>query len=228
MDRETGRLAKVETEPAPIVERVLGLDLGKSLDYTALCGLEVSGNRDAPKERMHHCRHLQRFKLGTNYPQIVDTVRELCSREPLRSHKPWLVVDGTGVGNAVVDLFRQKPINARLRPVVIHGGDTVVHERGIYRVPKRELVGCVQVALQTGRLKIAGELPDVGILTQELQNFQVSISETAHDSYEARAGKHDDYVLAVAIALWFAQNRIRYVRMINTDGWGPLRPYGEG
>jgi hypothetical protein len=209
---EGGRIEVIE-QPETI-ERVLGLDLGKSLDHTALCGLDVQGGEENPKERLHHCRHLQRFKLGTSYPQIVATVRELCSREPLRSQKPWLAIDGTGVGNAVVDLFRQTPINARIQPVVIHGGDTVVYENGIYRVPKRELVGCVQVALQTGRLKIAGELPDVGILTQELQNFQVEISaSTGHDSYEARVGKHDDYVLAVAIALWFAQNGIRYYKI---------------
>jgi hypothetical protein len=198
----------------PVIEYVLGLDLGKSLDHTALCVLETHTVKDNRKEALKHCRHLQRFKLGTSYPHIVDTVRELCAREPLRSQKPWLAIDGTGVGNAVVDLFRQTPINAHLRPVVIHGGDTVVYEHGIYRVPKRELVGCVQVALQTGRLKIAGELPDVGILTQELQNFQVQISTTtAHDSYEARVGQHDDYVLSVAIALWFAQNGIRYLAM---------------
>jgi hypothetical protein len=177
---------------------------------TALCGLDVYDNREKPKEALHHCRHLQRFKLGTSYPQIVASVRELCNREPLRSNKPVLAIDGTGVGNAVVDLFRQTPINAVLKPVLIHGGDKAINEDGIWRVPKRELVGCVQVALQTGRLKIASELPDVGILTQELQNFQVSISESGFDSYEARVGKHDDYVLSVAIALWIAQNARRW------------------
>lgn len=206
---------RIEFEPKPEeIDYIVGLDLGKSLDYTALCVLEGHG-REKPKEALYHCRHLQRFKLGTSYPHIVDSVRELCLREPLRSQKPWLAIDGTGVGNAVVDLFRQREINADLRPVIIHGGDQYTNEHGVYRVPKRELVGAVQVALQTGRLKIASELPDVGILTQELQNFQVSISnETAHDSYEARVGAHDDYVLSVAIALWFGQNARRRWLMI--------------
>ena len=65
----------------------------------------------------------------------------------------------------------------------------------------------VQVALQTGRLKIAADLAEVGILTQELQNFQVSISESGFDSYEARTGKHDDLVLSLAMALWLAGRR---------------------
>lgn len=219
MDAVTDRMTiyqdgRMEFHPSPEeIDFIVGLDLGKSLDYTALCVLEAHG-RDKPKEANYHCRHLQRFKLGTSYPHIVDSVRELCLREPLRSSKPWLAIDGTGVGNAVVDLFRQREINANLKPVVIHGGDVATNEHGTWRVPKRELVGSVQAALQTGRLKIAGELPDVGILTQELQTFQVSISsETAHDSYEARVGAHDDYVLSVAIALWFGQNGRRYMRM---------------
>ena len=83
----------------------------------------------------------------------------------------------------------------------------------MWRVPKRELVGATQVALQTGRLKIASELPEVGVLTQQRQNFQVSISESGFDSYEARTGKHDDSVLSLAMALWLAQRAKRWWKM---------------
>jgi len=183
---------------------VLGLDLGKSQDYTALCALEVHGQ---PPDATYHCRHLQRFKLGTSYPHIVSAVRELCRREPLLSNKPQLGIDQTGVGSAVVDIFKQAEINSHLEPILIHGGDQVAREGGTWRIPKRELVGVVQVALQTGSLKIAADLAEVGILTQELQNFQVSISESGFDSYEARTGKHDDLVLSLAMALWLAGRR---------------------
>ena len=63
-----------------------------------------------------------------------------------------------------------------------------------------ELVGCTQVALQTGRLKIASELPEVSILTTELQNFQVENSQSGFDSYNARSGQHYDLVFALAMA----------------------------
>ncbi len=183
------------------VKYIVGLDLGKSQDYTALCVLEVHGS---PPEATYLCRHLERFKLGTSYPNQVARVRELCRREPLLSNRPQLAVDQTGVGSAVVDIFKQAKLHAELRPILIHGGDHAVCENGTWRVPKRELVGCTQVALQTGRLKIAAELPEVSILTQELQNFQVSISESGFDSYEARVGKHDDLVLSLSMALWLA------------------------
>jgi hypothetical protein len=191
-------------EPEVPPDYVVGLDLGKSQDYTALCVLEVLGN---PPEAKYLCRHLQRFKLGTNYPQIVASVRELCRRAPLLLNTPRLAIDQTGVGAAVVDMFKQGQVNADLKPILIHGGDHAFYEDGIWRVPKRELVGATQVALQTGRLKIASELPEVDTLTQELQNFEVSISQSGFDSYEARTGKHDDPVLSLAMALWLAQRK---------------------
>jgi hypothetical protein len=198
---------KVVFDPEPeTLEYVLGLDLGKSRDYTALSLLEIHGD---PPEAKFNCRHLQRFKLGTSYPDIVASVREICLREPLRSSKPRLAIDQTGVGAAVVDMFKQGRINADLKPVLIHGGDHAVDEDGIWRVPKRELVGVTQVSLQTGRLKIAADLPDAAVLQSELQNFQVSISESGFDSYEARTGKHDDLVLSLAIALWIGNRRKR-------------------
>jgi len=173
------------------------------MDYTAVAVLEVHGE---PPEAIYHCRHLRRFKLGTSYPTIVTEIRALCMREPLLSNMPRLCVDETGVGAPVVDLFRQAKLNARLEPITIHGGDRAVRE-GHWRVPKRELVGATQVALQTGRLKIAKDLPEVDALIRELQNFEVEISQTGFDSYNARTGAHDDLVLALAMPLWFASRR---------------------
>ena len=189
-------------------EYVVGLDLGKSQDYTALAVLEVHGD---PPEASYYCRYLERFKLGTSYPNQVARVRELCRREPLLSNRPRLAIDQTGVGAAVVDIFKQAQLNADLRPVLIHGGDHAVYENGVWRVPKRELVGATQIALQTGRLKIAKDLPEVDMLTRELQTFQVSISQSGFDSYEARVGQHDDMVLSLAMALWLAQKRRRWI-----------------
>jgi hypothetical protein len=203
---------RIEIEPPPEqLEYIVGLDLGKAQDYTAFCVLEMHGR--APEESNYHCRHLERLKLGTSYPTIVARVRELCRREPLLSHRPRLAVDQTGVGAPVVDLFKQAQLNADLKPILIHGGDHAVNEGGVWRVAKRELVSVVQVLLQTGRLKIASELPEVSILTSELQNFQVSISESGFDSYEARTGKHDDLVLSLAMGLWLGQSTRHWVTL---------------
>ena len=117
----------------------------------------------------------------------------------------YCVVDATGVGRPVVDMLH----DAKIRPLIavtITGGDTVSRDGTDYRVPKRDLVSTLQVELQNDRLKIAEGLDLSAILVREMQNFRVKINiATGHDSYEAwREGDHDDLVLAVALALWYA------------------------
>lgn len=48
-------------------------------------------------------RHLERFPLGTSYPQIVERVRNMLATPPLFDRRVALVVDATGVGAGVVD-----------------------------------------------------------------------------------------------------------------------------
>ena len=68
----------------------------------------------------------------------------------------------------------------------------------------------MQVLLQAERLKIAAALPEAAVLTQELLNFQVKITMAANDTYGAwREGQHDDLVLAVAMATWYAEHAPR-------------------
>ncbi|VVB63400.1 Uncharacterised protein [uncultured archaeon] len=116
-----------------------------------------------------------------------------------------IVVDQTGVGAPVVDLFR----DAGLQPlgVLIHGGDNVSYENGTCRVPKRDLVGVLQVLFQSGQLKISSKLALASVLQSELLNFRVKIDPiTAHDSYSAwREADHDDLVLSVAMAAWWGE-----------------------
>jgi hypothetical protein len=108
----------------------------------------------------------------------------------------------------VVDLFKAEKINAELRPVMITGGSKVTIEDGTYRIPKRDLVAVVQVALQNRTLKIASQLPEAETLTRELANFKAKISDAGNDSYGAgddwRTGNNDDLVLALSMALWCA------------------------
>jgi len=172
---------------------IIGLDLGQSRDYTALCIIEKL------EDRIYHIRRLERTR-GTPYPEAAARVKVIMQKLPGAA----LVVDGTGVGAPVTDMFRQ----AGLKPtaIYIHGGDRVTHEGDTYRVPKRDLVGVLQVLLQNARLKIApGPLSD--LLINEMLNFKVTIDPvTSHDSYSAwREEDHDDLVLSVALAAWWGE-----------------------
>ena len=152
------------------------------------------------QEAHYHVRHLERVR-NVPYPEIVAKVSDMLQAPPLVRDVAF-VVDATGVGAPVVDLFRQ----ARLDPVgvLIHGGDAVNHDGPTWRVPKRNLIGTLQVLFQSGRLKISSKLPLASVLQSELLNFKMKIDmRTAHDSYSAwREQDHDDLVLSTALAAW--------------------------
>jgi hypothetical protein len=188
---------------------IVGLDLGQASDFTAVAVVEVligDEKNGLPPGPSYHVRHLQRFKLGTPYPEIVSQIGTLMGN--LKDPEALISVDATGVGRPVVDLLR----NAGLNPVAITitAGVKVIHEGREYRVPKRDLVGALTVAFQTGRLKIASSLPEAKTLIQELLTFKVRIDpKTAHDSYDTwREGAHDDLVLATGIAVWTARKMV--------------------
>ncbi len=201
---------------------LIGLDLGQSRDPTALAVLKRSLElapeglpvRDHRGEAIYQfvCVHLVRYTLGTSYPAIVAEVAALV-RDPRLRPEPWLAIDATGVGRAVVDLFLNERMPARVVPVTITGGDTLRrdrwnHSRSIgYWTPKGELVSAIQAGLQSQRLKIVPALPLADTLRRELLDFRVHVTKSANETYAAREGAHDDLVLAVAMPLWLGGRR---------------------
>lgn len=211
----------------------VGLDLGQVSDYTALVSLrreqevpELPGPRTleqagwdrlldppevkaTPTPARYSCNIAERFERGIPYTVLADNVCKLFQDPKFAGQT--LIIDGTGVGRPVVDLFRKAKPNCHLVPVTITGGSTsaalgkvTVDEFGYWHVPKKELVGAVQVLLGTGRIEIAPALRHAPLLLQELKGFRYKINaETAHVSYEAwREREHDDLVLALALAAW--------------------------
>lgn len=204
-DRRVFRdLAPPAPEPAtPPTEYVVGLDLAQVHDFTAVSVVELRGAGD---ERTYGVRHLERLRRGTDYPDQVAHVAALLSQEPLRSAECTLVIDQTGIGRPVADLFRRAELAARLVGVTIHAGNEVSGDAAEgFAVPKRDLIAVAQVALQRQRLKIAPTLREATTLTRELADYRVSISQSGRDTYDARSGAHDDLVLSVCLALWFAE-----------------------
>jgi len=144
----------------------IGLDLGQVQDYTALAIIERVFVTQGPSQ--YQVRHIQRFELGTSYVNVIEKVYKLFSREEL-SEGAYLVTDLTGVGRPVYDLM----IRQGLHPIgiTITGGNESQRDDHGYRVPKRELVSCLQILFQSGRLKISKKLPYVEVLIQELFKF---------------------------------------------------------
>jgi hypothetical protein len=207
---------------------LVGLDLGQMQDWSALAVVEQHQRiSPAPYSNLpasYDIRHLDRWRIP--YPEVVTrvsallwdlhrahTVREFAHRAGYRSDiEPTirLAIDGTGVGVAVVDLFREADLPGNMTAIVITGGDAISKDGDVTRVPKRDLASVIQVLLQSKRLRIADGLPLASTLQQELLNFRVKISLSGHDSYGAgadwRQANHDDLVLAAAMALWLGEH----------------------
>jgi hypothetical protein len=188
-------------------QTLLKVDLGQSQDYTAIAVMEyiktshvtIAGKTREVLEQFH-VRHLQRLPLGLSYVEQSHHTAGLLRREPLSGACDF-AIDETGVGRPCGDIFE----TAGLRPIriTITSGDAQTQKAPRrWHVAKQILISALDARLHTGELKIAPALTEAGTLREELREFRRHVSSAGRFSYEARVGKHDDLVLAIALALW--------------------------
>src|ERR1035437_6684639 len=108
---------------------IVGVDLGQAADFTALCVLEKLRDVSSTIQQkgfeppavvtstrnIFHLRHLQRLKLGTGYPDVVNIVSTMLKALPPAKQAPALVTDATGVGRPVIDMMKK----AGLRQIAV-------------------------------------------------------------------------------------------------------------
>ena len=189
----------------------IGLDLGQVHDPTAIAILDRTDhildrnrvNFAWNVDTRYAVRYLERVPLGTPYPDVVEHVRDLVHRPELKG--ATLVLDATGVGKPVLDMFKRAKLPCRIVPVTITGGDRQTCESDHWRVPKRDLITGLMVLFQAQKIDISGHLPEAKTFIRELGGMRVKISLDGNDKYGAwREGEHDDLVLAAALACWRA------------------------
>ncbi|HWK96172.1 MAG TPA: hypothetical protein VNR39_12190 [Pseudolabrys sp.] len=210
-------------EARAIDEWIVAADLGQSTDPTAIAALHHRVIPQAEWSPIVHTgtypastawvqkrieyfdvRHLERLPLGMPYPAQVDHIRGLLQRPPL--DKAIFIIDETGVGRPVGDIFNA----GGLRPwriTITAGNEVTKHGGKSYHVPKGVLISSVDARLNTGELRFAAELREAGTLADELKDFRRKVSDAGRATWAARAGAHDDLVLAVAMATWFPSVR---------------------
>ena len=95
-------------------------------------------------------------------------------------------------------------------------------EAGSLHVPKKELIGTLQLLLQTRRLQVARSLTDAAVLMKELENYRIKVTAARNETFESwREGQHDDLALAVAMAAWLGE------QALPAPGEGPDEPVFE-
>jgi hypothetical protein len=199
----------------PVHHFVMGLDLAQSMDFTAICVVEFNRvpqrddwlmNYDSNVARQRVAEtfdvvFLERLKRGTAYPDIVKHVETLMARNPLKEIGCDLFIDASGVGTPVFDAFGRdtylKPIG-----VTITAGDGFTKKSNRYNVSKLHLVSGLDGKYSAGQLRFNKALPDVDTLIDELKVFTRNRSDSGRATFAASGSFHDDYVMALAIALF--------------------------
>ncbi len=196
--------------------KVVALDIGKQSDPTALSLLEWElpvfrpGMAQAPAPPVYHVVTLKRWPLGTPYMEIGRKLVKFLELPEL-----WgavLVIDRSGVGDAVAEIFIDQLNRAQTKAngfvmVTITAGAEVTHVGpGAWRVAKVQLCSIIKMLLSTGRLVVLPGVPERKTLIDELQNFQIKLTAAANETFEARQGRHDDMVLSVALGCWAAES----------------------
>jgi len=187
----------------------IAVDLGQAQERTAMVIMEYLEASKREKSEFH-VRYIERFRIGTSYKTMIERILELRNDKPLSGS--MLIIDGTGVGRPVINLFERQGLYPDV--AFIMAGDAV--EGGSshreHYIPKKDLISLLQILFQDGRIKIAQGLPDGDVLTQELTSYarkQVRLRTSSVDPIELwREGVDDDLVLATALACWWCEEGI--------------------
>jgi hypothetical protein len=186
----------------------IGLDLGQRRDHTALAAIsavEWIVGRDPVTynwitHREFRLTQLDRIPLNVPYTKVPGVARKRVIEANLTA-KVTVAVDASGPGLPVADLLRNAQLPASILPVMITGGsgNSKVPSKGVYTVPRKDLLSLLRITIESGRLKGARHLPLRGEFLSELAHIDAeSASHTRN---------HDDLVFAVALALWAANIR---------------------
>jgi phage FluMu gp28-like protein len=178
-------------------EYYLGLDLGRRQDFSALVIIErcvkAINTRfiDANTEWREQVsvRYAKRWKLGTAYGSVAQEISDIY-RKVEREGPALLIVDQTGVGDAVFEMIRGHLRGANLEGVIIN------------QEIKRDLYAALEAGLETGRIRIANDCHAARELKQELLSVEIRRVGFGFKFGAFDKGAHDDLVMAMALACW--------------------------
>ncbi len=209
---------------------IVSLSLGTVAEPSALVVVQPRTVRSEPEDESHVRNEenhfavtwLERFPAGRPITAIAARTCELISDKRLANNYT-LLLDITSTGDAPVKVFEGRGIY----PTAIDLTNTTSQEHTgpVKRVPLRDVIGAAQVVLQTARLKVASELDLAETLVTDLTAFD---PKPVARNMDLRGGRNADLVLALAVALWWADDltwgdnavhRARPVRHSGPGGW---------
>lgn len=196
--------------PYPILYYIIGLDLGRDRDHSAIAVMAIRREDAGPFNRATHSQPtrpylslgaLQRIPLGTEYTEVVTILRQIVSRlhsaaDPYaRPVRIIIVMDAAGPGQVVMELLRAARMDVQVVPTVLSSGFEPGHTpTGKVTIPRRQLVSHLRYVLETETLRVNEGLFHLGDLEEEIAALRPEGSQT----------EHDDLAIALGLAVWHA------------------------
>ncbi|MDR0586188.1 MAG: hypothetical protein LBG26_03010 [Treponema sp.] len=187
----------------------------------------IAGNKtlDTPDRVIHYydIKNIEQYQ-GFDYEEMAERIADIM-RNPQLCLNTDLIVDGTGVGEAAIEMIRKRGLYPI--PIIFSGGEAPrEHYTGMgevfsgsgsfagakilkeISVPKKDLAGAGKVMMQQGRLRVAPGKWN-GEFKKQLSKFKGKINErTGNTKYEADTEKdHDDLVVCFLMGAWWIFNR---------------------
>jgi hypothetical protein len=214
-------------------EYILVSDIGKKRDSFALMLFHdnaqiVEGNKTlGTPDRVIHFYNIELIEKhqGLGYEGQADRIASVMKHPELIMNTD-LLIDGTGVGDAVVELVRKRgllPI-----PIIFSGGNSPIEHHAEFgnifkdsgakfsgiqvidniTVPKKDLVNAGSVIMGQGRIRVAPQRWKEDF-EKQLVNFKGKVNErTKKTKYEAETEQvHDDLVVVFLMGSWWILNR---------------------
>ena len=172
-------------------QHIISLSLGTAAEPSAVAMVDPRTEflkRD--RENYFDVTHLERFPARHPIPAIVAYVEKLMSDKRLAKNC-HLLLDITLTGATPIRVFESRG----LYPETFNLTNTESEEQ--------DVIGVAQIVQQTNRLRVAKGLELASTLTSDIQSY--APAPAAH-ALDLRGGRNGDLVLAVSVALWWADD----------------------
>lgn len=206
-------------------EYIAAFDIAKKRDYFA--GMIFRRTPELVRDDDGKSRSLEMLDLvhiekhgNLAYQDMAEVVATIMGHRDLKNNAD-LLVDGTGVGEAAVELIRAKGLEPT--PIIFTGGAQAreilepagrIFGEGFsplriskgWTVPKADMVAAGQIIMQQRRLRVAPGLRWADDFKKQLEGFKGKVNEaTARRSYNAESDDlHDDLVVCYLMAAWWS------------------------
>jgi len=191
---------RISNTPMEGKQYIMGVDVGKQIDFTVIVVMEKQTGRVA---------YIERFNK-MDWARQINHIAELA--QDWNGAEVWL--DATGAGDPLFDILVRMGTN--------------IYPYKISRTTKIPLIDNLAMCIEREMISVPPWSTDNVLMEvlRELEMFEYSVTDAGNVTYEAPKGQHDDCVISLALAAW-GISQSPSARVAPDDIW-EITPFGKG